>query len=112
MSPARHRGHATVEDHIRCGRTTSFGRCPSRLFSANAAWLELSLVAIGLLTWTRVLPLDGELTTPEPKKLRYRLLHVAARFIRGGHRLRLRIAPTWLWRHRLAAAFDRLAALP
>ncbi|MFI9588585.1 hypothetical protein ACIHCQ_44015 [Streptomyces sp. NPDC052236] len=27
----RHRGHATVEDHIRCGKTTGFGRSPSRL---------------------------------------------------------------------------------
>jgi hypothetical protein len=74
---ARHRGHATVEDHIRCGKTTGLGRFPSRDFSVNAVWLELSLAAIDLLAWTRVLPLNGELATAEPKKLRYRLLHVA-----------------------------------
>ncbi|WSN64882.1 IS1380 family transposase [Streptomyces sp. NBC_01361] len=108
----RHRGHATVEDHIRCGKTTGFGRFPSRHFAINAAWLELSLVAIDLLTWTRVLLLDGELADAEPKKLRYRLLHVAARLTRGGRRLRLRISATWPWRHELAAAFHRLAALP
>lgn len=108
----RHRGHVTVEDHIRCGKTTGFGRFPSRLFSVNAAWLELSLAAIDLLAWTRVLLLDGELATAEPKKLRYRILHVAARLTRGGRRLHLRIAATWPWRHQLAAAFHRLAALP
>lgn len=108
----RHRGHATVEDRIRCGKGTGFGRFPSRRFPVNAAWLELSLAAIGLLAWTRVLLLDGELATAEPKKLRYRILHVAARITRGGLRLRLRIPATWPWRHELAAAFHRLAALP
>ncbi|MEV6013895.1 IS1380 family transposase [Streptomyces sp. NPDC051976] len=108
----RHRGHATVEDHIRCGKNTGFGRFPSRDFNVNAVWLELSLAAVDLLAWMRVLLLDGELAAAEPKKLRYRMLHVAARLTRGGRRLRLRISATWPWRNELAAAFDRLAALP
>jgi hypothetical protein len=108
----RHRGHATVEDHIRCGKVTGFGRFPSRDFSVNAAWLELGLAAIDLLALMRVLLLDGELASAEPKKLRYRLLHVAARLTRGGRRLRLRISATWPWRHELATAFHRLATLP
>ncbi|WP_327238519.1 IS1380 family transposase [Streptomyces sp. NBC_01317] len=108
----RHRGHATVEDHIRCGKSTGFGRFPSRHFTINATWLELSLAAIDLLVWARVLLLDGELAAAEPKKLRYRLLHVAARLTRGGRRLRMRISATWPWRHELVTAFHRLAALP
>jgi thioesterase domain-containing protein len=108
----RHRGHATVEDHIRCGKNTGFGRFPSHHFDVNATWLELSLTAIDLLAWARVLLLDGELAAAEPKKLRYRLLHVAARLTRGGRRLRLRISATWPWRHELATAFHRLATLP
>lgn len=85
----RHRGHATVEDHIRCGKTTGFGRFPFRDFGVNTVWLELCLTAVDLLAWARVLLLDGELAAAEPKKLRYRLLHVAARLTRGGRRLRL-----------------------
>ncbi len=108
----RHRGHATVEDHIRCGKTTGFGCFLSRHFPVNAAWLELSLVVTNLLAWTRVLLLDGELAAVEPKKLRYRLLHVAARITRGGRRLRLRISATWPWKQELTAAFHHLAALP
>ncbi|MET8439206.1 IS1380 family transposase [Streptomyces sp900116325] len=108
----RHRGHATVEDHIRCGKTTGFGRFPSRHFGVNTVWLELSLTAIDLLAWARFLLLDGELAAAEPKKLRYRLLHVSARLTRGGRRLRLRISATWPWRHELTTAFHRLAALP
>jgi hypothetical protein len=53
----------------------------------NAAWLEVSLAAIDLLAWTRTLLLHGELADAEPKKLRYRLLHAAARLTRGGRRL-------------------------
>jgi hypothetical protein len=63
----RHRQHAAVEDHIRCGKTTGFGRFPSRRFPVNAAWLELSLAAIDLLAWTRVLLLDGELAAADPR---------------------------------------------
>lgn len=108
----RHRGHATVEDRIRCGKNTGLGRFPSRQFAVNAAWLELSLAAGDLIAWTRLLLLNGDLATAEPKKLRYRLLHVAARLTRGGRRLHLRISATWPWRHELAAAFHRLQALP
>ncbi|WP_371518244.1 IS1380 family transposase [Kitasatospora sp. NBC_01300] len=108
----RHRAHARIEDRIRCGKTTGFGRFPSRHFQINAAWLELSLAAIDLLAWAQTLLLDGELATAEPKKLRYRLLHAAARITRGARRLHLRIATTWPWRHDLATAFTRLQALP
>jgi hypothetical protein len=108
----RHRAHARVEDHIRCGKGTGFGRFPSRRFAVNQGWLELSLTAIDLLAWARILLLDGELATAEPKKLRYRLLHAAARITRGARRLRLRIAATWPRRHEPTAAFSRLVALP
>lgn len=100
-----------VPGHRPLGRR-SFGRSPSRDFGVNTVWLELSLTAIDLLAWTRFLLLDGELATAEPKKLRYQLMHVAARLTRGGRRLRLRISATWPWRHELATAFHRLAALP
>jgi hypothetical protein len=109
---ARHRGHARVEDRIRCGKDTGFGRFPSRVFAINAAWLQLALTGIDLLAWTQLLICDGELATAEPKKLRYRLLHVAARITRSARRTRLRIAETWPWATELAAAFTRVQALP
>lgn len=108
----RHRGHARVEDRIRCGKQSGFGRFPSRVFAINAAWLELALTGIDLLAWTQYLLLDGELARAEPKTLRYRLLHVAARITRSARRTRLRIAEHWPWRDQLVTAFTRLAALP
>ncbi|MGC9544839.1 hypothetical protein [Streptomyces sp. UG1] len=64
------------------GRTTGFGRFPSRPFQINAAWLELSVTAVDLLVWAQALLPAGELASAEPKKLRYRLLHAAARITR------------------------------
>jgi Transposase DDE domain group 1 len=108
----RHRGHARVEDRIRTGKDSGFGRFPSRLFAVNQAWLELALVGIDLLAYTRTLLLDGEHALAEPKRLRYRLLHVAARLVRTARRTYLRIAQRWPWARELAAAFARLDALP
>jgi hypothetical protein len=108
---ARHRSHARVEDRIRTGKDTGIGRFPSRLFAVNQAWLELALTAIDLLAWTQTMLLDGELALAEPKTLRYRLLHIAARLTRGARRTWLRINQHWPWRHEIAAAFARLTAL-
>jgi Transposase DDE domain group 1 len=109
---ARHRAHARVEDRIRTGKNTGFGRFPSRVFAINQAWLQLALTGIDLLAWTQTLLLDGELATAEPKKLRYRLLHVAARITRTARRTRLAIAANWPWTDALTSAFSKLNALP
>jgi hypothetical protein len=111
---ARHRSHARVEDRIRCGKDTGLSRLPSRSFAINAAWLACTLTAIDLLAWTQTILLADhpELARAEPKTLRYRLLHVAARLIRGARKLHLKIDRTWRWAHILAAAFHRLNALP
>jgi hypothetical protein len=101
-----------VEDRIRTGKDTGFGRFPSRLFAINQAWLELALIGIDLLAWTRTLLLDGEHALAEPKKLRCRLLHVAARLVHTARRTHLRIAQRWPWARDLATAFTRLDALP
>jgi hypothetical protein len=110
---ARHRAHARVEDRIRTGRATGLGRLPSRSFAINQAWLTATMIANDLLALTHTLLLhDTGLARAEPKTLRYRLLHVAARLTRGQRRLWLRIDQHWPWAHQLAAAFARLAALP
>ncbi len=108
----RHRAHARVEDRIRTGKDTGFGRFPSRQFNINQVWLELALTATDLIAWTQMLLLDGDLAKAEPKKLRYRLLHTAARIVRTGRRTLLRLNAAWPWGADLAQAFNRLAQLP
>ena len=110
---ARHRAHARVEDRIRTGRDTGLGRLPSRSFKVNQAWLVAVMIAVDLLAFAQTLLLhDTGLARAEPKTLRYRLLHVAARLTRGQRRLWLRLDRHWPWATHLAAAFARLAALP
>jgi hypothetical protein len=109
---ARHRGHARVEDRIRCGKDTGLNNFPFHNFAANQAWLEIVLGACDLLAWTQLLCLDGELAKAEPKRLRYCLLHAPARLVHHARRNVLRIAATWPWRHQLRLAFVRLRRIP
>ena len=47
----------------------------------------------------------------EPKRLRLRIFAVAGRIVRGGRRLRLRLAARWPWNAQITAAVTRLHAL-
>ena len=108
---ARHRAHARVEDNIRTAKQTGLGRFPSREFAINAVWLQLALTAADLIAWTQTILLDAALAKAEPKLLRYRLLHTAARIVRRGRRTVIKIAAGWPWADQLAAAFTRLAGI-
>lgn len=109
---ARHRARARVEDAIRAAKDTGLRNLPFRELAANAAWLELVLIAQDLLAWAQSLLLGGDLARAEPKRLRYRLLHVAGRITRSGRRLRLHLPARWPWAADLLGAFARLRALP
>lgn len=109
---ARHRARARVEDTIRAAKDTGLRNLPFRTFTANQAWLELVLIAQDLIHWTQALLLDGELARAEPKRLRYRLLHTAARITHSGRRICLHLPARWPWADALVGAFHRLRALP
>ena len=109
---ARHRAHARVEDRIRTAKDTGLSNLPFRAFAHNALWLELVLMAQDLTGWAQTLTLTGDLASAEPKRLRYRLLHVAGRITRSGRQTRLHLPASWPWAQELVAAFARLRALP
>jgi hypothetical protein len=108
----RHRARARVEDQIRNDKDTGLAKLPFRDYRMNAVWLELVLIAHDLISWTKTLLLTGELAAAEPKRLRHRLLHVAARLAFSGRRARLRVQASWPWAEALVAAFTRLRELP
>jgi hypothetical protein len=108
----QHRARASAEDRVRAAKQTGLANLPFRDFDHNTVWLELSLIAQDLIAWTQLLALDGELAACEPKTLRYRLLHTAARLAFHARRAILRLQRGWPWARDLAAAFARLAALP
>ena len=70
------------------------------------------LIAQELIFYTQTLLLTGELARCEPKRLRYRLLHTAARLTHHARQAVLRLPAAWPWAGQLAAAFARMAALP
>ncbi len=108
----RHRGHARVEDRIRDDKDTGLAKFPFKAFAMNEVWLEIVLLAHDLIIWTQALTLDGELAKAEPKRLRYRLLHIAARLAFSGRQGKLHLPKTWPWTEQLKAAFAKLQTLP
>lgn len=108
----RHRAHARVEDRIRCAKESGLSNLPFHDFLPNQVWLELVLAAQNLVSFFQRLCLVGEAQLWEPKKLRYRLLHVGARLARSGRQLILRLHRRWPWTAQLCDAFGRLYNLP
>jgi hypothetical protein len=107
----RHRQHAHVEDRIRDDKDTGLSKFPFKAFALNELWLEIVMLAHDLIVWTQALTLDGELAKAEPKRLRYQLLHVAARLAFSGRRAKLHLQNTWPWTEQLLVAFQKLKTL-
>ena len=108
----RHRQRARVEDRIRAAKATGLRTSPSTGGGATASgwsWSwppKTSPAGPRRCCWTASWPLA------EPKTLRYRLLHIAARIVRHARRVILRLQRSWPWATELARAFARLRALP
>jgi hypothetical protein len=108
----RRRQRARCEDRIRCAKDTGLRNLPLKGFAQNQAWCEVVALACELLAWTQLLALAGSARRWEPKRLRLRLPSAAGRLVRGGRRLRLRLAERWPWAGEITAAVTRLQALP
>jgi hypothetical protein len=109
---AIHRCHAQVEDRVKTLKASGASHLPFGAFAANAAWLELALTGHDILVWTQQLILDGEHSICEPKRLRYRILHVAGHLTRHARRLTLHLPAEWPWAGAIVRAFKRLRDLP
>lgn len=108
----QHRLRARAEDRIRNLKDTGLRNLPLQGFAQNQIWLELVALASDLLAWTQRLALAGSpARTWEPKRMRFRLLNIAGRFVRTGRRDWLRLPRGWPWNDTLMAGHDRLAAL-
>ena len=110
---AAHRVHARLRTSSALARTPARA-IPLHDFALNTAWLTATMTAQILLAWLRLLALDGDLARAEPKTLRYRILHAAARLVRGGRRRRLKfqVPGHGLGDHHRVAAHRRAPATP
>jgi len=62
-----------------------------------------------LLSWLKLLALDGGLAGAEPKTLRPAS---CTRPVRGGRRRTLKIADTWPWAQEIITAWQLVQAIP
>jgi Transposase DDE domain group 1 len=107
----RHRRRARCEDRIRAAKDTGLRNLPLHGFAQNQIWCEIVAMACELLAWMQMLALTGLARRWEPKRLRLRLFTCAGRLVRGGRRLRLRLAASWPWTREITTAITRLQAL-
>jgi DDE family transposase len=107
----RHRRRARCEDRIRCAKDTGLRNLPLHGYHQNQIWCQIVALACELLAWTAVLALTGPARRWEPRRLRLRLFSAAGRIVRGGRRLRLRLAARWPWASQITDAISRLQAL-
>jgi len=108
----RHRQRARAEDRIRGLKDCGLRNLPLHAFTKNVIWLELVALAAELLVWTQTLAFDGSIARFwEPKRLRLRILHVAARLVRTGRRHWLRLPRGWPWTDLIISSHARLHAL-
>jgi hypothetical protein len=107
--------HERVHDWVAAvdvAKDCGYGKLPSQALAMNKACFAAPLIAACLIAWLKLIALDGDLAKAEPKTLRYRIFHAAARLVRGARRRRLKIAATWPWADTIVTAWHRLTALP
>ncbi len=112
MLERNHRARARVENQISDAKDTGLANLPFKSFEMNQVWLEIVTIAHDLLAWTKTLTLEDELAVARPKRLRNRLLHVAARLSFHSRKAKLRLQADWPWATQLADAFRKLRELP
>ena len=108
----RHRMRARAEDRIRVLKDCGLRNLPLHEFTKNVIWCELVQLAAELLTWTQTLAFaDSIAKFWEPKRLRLRVLHVAARIVTTARRHWLRLPRGWPWTELIVTGHKRLHAL-
>ena len=93
-------------------RTPGCGTCHLKGFAHNQLRCEIVALACELLAWTQLLALAGRPAGGSPGACGCACFAVAGRLVRGGRRLRLRLAARWRWAGQITTAVIRLQAIP
>jgi hypothetical protein len=106
-----HRGHAVIEQVHADLKGSALAHLPSGVFTANAAWLVLAVIAFNL---TRA---AGSLAAPDLAKattatLRRKLVHVPCRIATSARRITLHLPRDWPWERPWTQMLTRVADPP
>lgn len=108
---ADHRAHAVIELVNRDLKAGGLAHVPSGVFTANAAWLGLAVLAHNLGRWTlKAAGPSWERSTVAT--LKAKLVAMPARLAHRARRLFLHAPTNWPWRDAFATALTRIAAIP
>ena len=106
-----HRGHAVIEQVHADLKGSALAHLPSGVFTANAAWLVLAVIAFNLTRAAGALT-GTKLARATTATVRRKLIHVPARAASRGRRLILHLPHAWPWQTAWSDLFDRLADPP
>jgi hypothetical protein len=106
-----HRGHAIIELVHADLKASALAHLPSGVFTANAAWLVLAVIAFNLTRAAGVLT-GTDLARATTATLRRKLIHVPARAASRGRRLILHLPTAWPWQNAWSNLFDPAADPP
>jgi hypothetical protein len=111
---AAHRHHAVVEDRVRTNKSLGLQNLPSRSWRVNRAWVLAANIATDLDAWHRLLGLHDQpdLTTAEPKTMRFRIYAIPARLVHHARRRWLHLDHHWPWATAFQTAWTRITTLP
>jgi hypothetical protein len=106
-----HRGHAVIEQVHADLKNSALAHLPSGVFTANAAWLVLAVIAFNL---TRA---AGTISAPDLARattatIRRKLITVPARVATSARRITLHLPKSWPWETAWTALFDRVSDPP
>ena len=102
-----HRGHATIEQINADLKASALAHLPSRIFTANAAWLVLAVMAFNLTRAAATLTGAG-LAKATTATIRRKLITVPARIASSARRIVLHLPTAWPWEAAWTDLFNRV----
>lgn len=106
-----HRGHAVIEQVHSDLKGSALAHLPSGVFTANAAWLVLAVIAFNLTRAAASLT-EPDLAKATTSTIRRKLITVPARVATSARRITLHLPHAWPWETAWTALFDRISDPP
>jgi hypothetical protein len=109
-----HRGHAIIEQVHADLKASALAHLPSGVFTANAAWLVLAVIAFNLTRAAAALaaPTGSDLARATTATVRRTLIQIPARIATRARRLILHLPQDWPWETAWTRLNDRVADPP
>jgi hypothetical protein len=106
-----HRAHAIIEQVHADLKNSALAHLPSGVFTANAAWLVLAVMAFNL-TRTAGSMAAADLARATTATVRRKLVHLPCRIATSARRITIHLPRAWPWEAAWTALFDRVSDPP